>query len=72
MHITAEDLLQLGVSEAIIAEPPGGAQNDPALTAMQIGDYLAETLPQLLHQPIETLLEQRYEKFRKIGSFSEE
>jgi acetyl-CoA carboxylase carboxyl transferase subunit alpha len=71
MKITAQDLLELGVAEAIIPEPAGGAHNNYSQAAESISEYLEETLEKLLSQPIETLLESRYNKFRKIGDFSE-
>lgn len=71
MKITAQDLLDLGVADTIIKEPPGGAHNNLALTAELISDALQKIVGDLLHQPLDLLLENRYNKFRKIGSFSE-
>ncbi|MBQ9382999.1 MAG: acetyl-CoA carboxylase carboxyltransferase subunit alpha [Ruminiclostridium sp.] len=71
MKITADDLLRFGVCEHIIAEPAGGAQNDPILTAENISDYLAEVLPRLAAFDTDELLRNRYEKFRKIGVFAD-
>lgn len=72
MKITAEDLMRFGVCEHIIDEPDGGAQTAPDLTAENIGEYLAEAVPRLKATDIDTLLERRYNKFRKIGVFAEE
>jgi acetyl-CoA carboxylase carboxyl transferase subunit alpha len=69
MKITAEDLATLGVCDRIIAEAPGGAHNDAPLTAANIADYLAETLPRLRARSLDRLIEARYQKFRKIGAF---
>lgn len=71
MKITADDLLRFGVCEYIIAEPAGGAQNDPILTAENISAYLAEVLPRLSGYDTDELLQKRYEKFRKIGVFTD-
>lgn len=71
MKITAEDLIKFGVCEKIIAEPAGGAHTDMSYTAMNISDYLLEAVPRLAAIDIDTLLKNRYDKFRKVGMFSE-
>lgn len=71
MKITAEDLLKFGVCEKIIDEPNGGAHTDKNYTAMNISDYLNEAVPRLMKLDTDTLLSNRYEKFRKIGMFNE-
>jgi len=71
MKITAEDLINFGVCEKIIDEPAGGAHTDMNYTAMNISDYLFEAVPRLMALDTDTLLERRYEKFRKIGMFNE-
>ena len=71
MKITAEDLIKFGVCEKIIAEPAGGAHTDMNYTAMNISDYLFEAVPRLSALDTDTLLKNRYEKFRKVGMFSE-
>ena len=71
MKITAEDLVKFGVCEKIIEEPTGGAHTDMEYTAMNISDYLKDALARITQYDTDTLLEKRYEKFRKIGMFSE-
>ncbi len=71
MKITAEDLTRFGVCDKIIAEPVGGAHNDPHLTADNISEYLLDAVERLTKLDIDTLLENRYQKFRKIGEFTE-
>lgn len=71
MKITAEDLLSFGVCEKIINEPAGGAHNDPELMAANLSEYLTEAVPRLMKKDTAELLDARYEKFRKIGMFSE-
>lgn len=72
MKITAHDLLELGVIEKIIKEADGGAQNDFGFTANLLKSKLAVELEQLRELDTETLLKQRYERFRKFGEFTEE
>ena len=71
MKITAEDLQRFGVCDKIIAEPVGGAHNDPNLTADNISEYLMDAVARLSALDTDTLLEKRYQKFRKIGVFIE-
>lgn len=69
--ITAEDLVQLEICEQIISEPIGGAHNNHQQTAENISEYLYDAIKRLEQEEIQTLLENRYHKFRKIGEFSE-
>ena len=71
MKITAEDLRRFGVCDKIIAEPDGGAAKDIDLTAKNIGAWLGETTAKLLKEDFSGLPEKRYQKFRKIGVFTE-
>lgn len=71
MRITAEDLRELGVCEQIIPEPAGGAHNNPRQMAETLSEYLNEALARLLQKDLANLLDSRYNKFRKIGAFSE-
>ena len=71
MKITSEDLLKFGVCEKIISEPAGGAHNDCQLTADNISEYLFDALKRLCETDTDTLLANRYGKFRKIGIFTE-
>jgi len=72
LHITAEDLVGFGVAEAIIPEPGGDASSAPEEAASAISQYLCETIEKLSKIDIDILLENRYNKFRKIGIYSEE
>lgn len=70
MRITAEDLLEFGVSEKIIPEADGGAHNDVRLTAGNISDCLYEAVQRHMKLDVDKLLKNRYNKFRKIGMFT--
>ncbi len=71
MKITAEDMVRLGVAEAIIEEPPGGAHNDLDKISENIHEYLSQKIPEKCKKDIDVLLKERYTKFRKIGAFTE-
>lgn len=68
---TAEDLLALGIIDRIIPEPPGGAHNDPEEAARLVKAELATTLRVLMQKPLEVLLKERLEKYRRMGVFEE-
>ena len=71
MKITAFDLIGLGIAEYIIPEPMGGAHYNHEETANNIKAYLIEALNRFANMPTDVLLSKRYEKFRKIGAFTE-
>ena len=72
MHITATDLLRLGVIDGIIPEPPCGAHRDWHATAASVRQAIRQSLAILREKSPETLVTERYEKFRRIGAFEEE
>ncbi|REK75854.1 acetyl-CoA carboxylase carboxyltransferase subunit alpha [Paenibacillus paeoniae] len=69
MKITAKDLLEFGIIEQIIEEPQGGAHRDLEFQAERIKEGLWSQLQELLKLNAEELIEDRYNKFRKIGYF---
>lgn len=71
LKITAEDLVDLQICDSIISEPLGGAQNNPQQAAENISQFLDETLKELIKKDVAILLDNRYNKFRKIGEFTE-
>ena len=71
MKITAEDLIGFGVCDKIISEAVGGAQNDMKLTASNISEYLSDAISRISKTDIDIMLENRYNRFRKIGMFEE-
>jgi acetyl-CoA carboxylase carboxyl transferase subunit alpha len=72
LKMTAPDLLRLGVVDAIVEEPAGGAHQDHDAAAQLVGDAIDRAL-----RDVETLgnarawVSDRYERFRRIGLFSE-
>ncbi|MHA7964316.1 acetyl-CoA carboxylase carboxyltransferase subunit alpha [Paenibacillus sp. CAU 1782] len=69
MKITAKDLLAFGIIEEIIPEPQGGAHRDLEVQAESIKTAVARHLEELLAMNATELIEDRYQKFRKIGEF---
>ncbi|KOP72673.1 acetyl-CoA carboxylase subunit alpha [Lysinibacillus sp. FJAT-14745] len=71
MRITAPDLKELGVIDGIIPEITGGAHRNVAKQALCIKECISDTLKVLNSLNGEQLIEDRYEKFRKIGQYTE-
>ncbi|HUP49018.1 MAG TPA: acetyl-CoA carboxylase carboxyltransferase subunit alpha [Thermoanaerobaculia bacterium] len=67
MKITAQDLKRLNVIDEIVPEPPGGAHADPAAAADLLGPPLEKALKELMKLKPALLLEERYQKFRRMG-----
>jgi acetyl-CoA carboxylase carboxyl transferase subunit alpha len=67
LKITARDLSQLGIVDRVLAEPSGGNHWAPLQAAETLRAALGEELEQLLALDINTLKEQRYAKYRRIG-----
>lgn len=71
LKLTAEDLKKQGIVDEIIPEPEGGAHNNPEATAANLKESLLRSLKKLMALSPEKLLENRFEKFRKIGDWQE-
>ncbi len=71
LKLTAQDLHALGVCDEIIPESAGGAHREPAVTASNLRAALKRHLGELEVMSPEDLVRTRYEKFRRIGSFTE-
>ncbi len=71
LRLTSSDLLDLGVADEIIPEPPGGAHVDWDETAMGVREGLLRTLEELKSLEIEELLENRWAKYGAIGEWRE-
>lgn len=70
LKLTAQDLIDLGVIDRIVPEPPGGAHKSHKAAAEMLKSILKEELDTLSKVKPERLVEKRIEKFGKMGSFS--
>src|SRR5512145_325008 len=68
LKITAPDLLALGLIDSIVPEPLGGAHNDLDAATALVDQALTSSLAALSTMTVETRLQGRYEKFRRMGS----
>lgn len=72
MKITAPDLLEMGIIERIIQEIRGGAHHDHEKQAQLVSSAIKESLDELNELDAAALIDQRYDKFKAIGVFTEE
>ncbi|MBO1198497.1 acetyl-CoA carboxylase carboxyltransferase subunit alpha [Staphylococcus simiae] len=71
MKITANDIKQLGIIDQVINEPIGGAHKDIETQALAIKDAFVKQLAELQQFSAEEVAQDRFDKFRNIGSYIE-
>jgi acetyl-CoA carboxylase carboxyl transferase subunit alpha len=71
LGIRAKTLLEFGIVDKIIPEPPGGAHIDAEQTFKNVDKHIYQALKKLEGKPVEELLDERYKKIRKIGVIEE-
>ena len=72
LKITAPDMVALGLIDGIIPEPAGGAHNDYDAATALVDQALSAALAELALLPASERLDQRYEKFRRMGDIGYE
>jgi acyl-CoA carboxylase subunit beta len=68
LRLDARSLLELGVVDAVIAEPPRGVAAEPAVAADRLGDAVCGELIRLRQLPAGQLTARRRERFRRYGT----
>ena len=71
LKLNAANLKELGVVDEVIPEPLGGAHNDPAAAAASLKDAFQRHLAALVDQPVNELLDARYDRYRALGEYRE-
>ena len=69
LKMQVEDLLDLGIVDKMIPEPLGGAHFDPKAACLSVKTFIKDQWELLKSVPFDLLLENRYQKFRKMGKF---
>jgi len=69
LKLTAKDLSRLGVIDEIVKEPLGGAHRDPKRMVESLKGVVEQHLRELEKMDIDEILKNRYEKFRRMGSY---
>lgn len=68
LRMSANDLMQLGIVDAILPEPGEGAHADPAGAAKFMREYVIHSLESLSRIPVRRLVHGRNARYRKVGS----
>jgi len=71
LKLTADDNLELGIVDAIIEEPPGGAHREPQAAADAVQAWVLEQIRELKRFKPETLVRRRVARFRSLGAYAE-
>jgi acetyl-CoA carboxylase carboxyl transferase subunit alpha len=71
LKLTARDAYELGIVDELVDEAPGGAHRDWEFTANNLRGVLRKHLQQLRALGPEQIVQDRYDKFRKIGPIAE-
>ena len=68
MGVTSKNLQELGIVDAIIEEPLGGAHRDVDLMAQRVKEHIVAQLDNLQQLPLEDLLAKRYQRLMSYGN----
>ncbi|MDX8336397.1 MULTISPECIES: acetyl-CoA carboxylase carboxyltransferase subunit alpha [Cetobacterium] len=71
LKISGQSLQSLGIIDGIVKEPLGGAHRDYKCAANDLKSVILSSLSELSKLDVDTLLKNRYNKFRKMGNFIE-
>lgn len=71
LKLTAPDLLELGLVDEVIPEPPGGAHSDPERTIEALGEALRRHVEELAKIGSKRLIKPRAKKYMEMGRFTE-
>jgi len=69
LKLTAKELLKLGIVDEVIPEPTGAAHSNPEEMAKILKETIIRYIEELQAIPLDKLIEERYKKYRKFGSF---
>ncbi len=71
LHLTSTDMSSFGLVDDVLPEPKGGAHSAPEAMAKSLKEYLVKTLTELSAMDAEARIEQRIDKFSRMGFFEE-
>ncbi len=71
MRLTAGEQQAMGVIDLVIAEPAEGAHDAPEETARRLGAAIVAQLDALMPRALDDLLDDRYDRFRRMGAFAD-
>jgi acetyl-CoA carboxylase carboxyl transferase subunit alpha len=68
LKLTAKDLVGFGIADEVVPEPPGGAHYDPETTIQRVKATILKHLGEIVNLPTEQLLQERFNRYRRIGA----
>jgi len=71
MRLTAGEQQALGVIDVVVGEPTEGAHAAPEETARRLGAQIVTQLDRLMPRDLDELLQERYDRFRRMGAFAD-
>jgi len=71
LKLTADHMLEFGLIDEVVKEPIGGAHMEPEKMAKSLKTHIAKQLKELMEIDPDTRIDQRIEKYRKMGEFEE-
>jgi len=71
LKLTSRDMSGFGLVDDVIPEPLGGAQTAPEQMAATLKEYLIKSVKELVAIPVDTRIDQRIDKFSKMGFYEE-
>ncbi|MFA5353768.1 MAG: acetyl-CoA carboxylase carboxyltransferase subunit alpha [Thermodesulfovibrionales bacterium] len=71
LKITPQNLKEFKIVDDILQEPLGGAHREREAMAKKISDYILKSVETLSSRSTTKLIEDRYKKLRRIGSFTQ-
>ncbi|MGB3976479.1 MAG: acetyl-CoA carboxylase carboxyltransferase subunit alpha [bacterium] len=71
LKITAPQLKELNLVDEVVREPVGGAHRNPRQAIGILKRVIRRHFNELTNLPIDALMENRFKKYRPIGSYSE-
>lgn len=69
LRLTGRDLMRLGLIDGVVPEPDGGAHTDAGKAAEMVKKTIQSALAELAPLPRQALIDERYDKFRRMGNF---
>jgi len=69
LRLTAQDNIKFGIVDSVINEPLGGAHRDHDEASALLGAWISDQFDELTAMDVDEMLEQRYQRFRKLGEF---
>ncbi|MSR36574.1 MAG: acetyl-CoA carboxylase carboxyltransferase subunit alpha [Gemmatimonadetes bacterium] len=71
LRLTSTNLVELGIADEVIPEPPGGAHQDWNAAAAALKEALMRQLAELKRIPLDELVERRQSKYEMMGAWRE-